>query len=250
MESELDKLARLISAREYLLETREMELRSDYMLQIGQYELQALKCSCEAERMQRKLELAQCTLEAGEPLDEEQIDEQLDAEFAVKEQTIEEMTANMLLSVGYQQMPKPSREELSQMLQSYQQLAKVSYPELYPDDEEKERQWEEITELYRMNNGEALLEKEMELASDRALETVQETLETEQIYHLKLLIQEDIDEILQRFPFNIKDLLEDEEQLAVHREEVQQQAQSADAEIRRLYAKLQLLFEPLSSHLS
>ena len=246
----LSKLARLIAAREYLLGPREVEMRFEYMSKIGQYELGALRLSCDAERLRRKYELAQEALRQGDLLDEEAIEEQLNEEFAVKDELVEEMASNLMLMVGYQQMPHPSREETSEMLEILQELAKKCYPGLYPNDGEKQAQWEEITELFRMSDIEALLQKEQDAEVWEGFSEMKDELDEEKLEHLQMVVQEEVDAILQRFPYNLKELLEDEEQLAGRRRELEETAEQAEAEIRSLYRELGMILEPMSTHLN
>ena len=250
MSEALDKLVRLIATRDFLLFQRNLELRSEYVDKLGQFELAAYKLACEAERLRRKLELAREALEAGGTPDEAAIDLQLEQEFMLRDQMIEEMTANLFMAMGFKSMPRMSREEQSEMLELYEDLARAYYPQLYPDDEERARHWEEARDVYQQWDLEGLADLEAE-ARELGLPELAETARPEeQLMQLQSAVQEELDTILRQFPFNLMELLADEEQVARHREEIQRSAEQSDRELHRLQEEVTLLFDPVSKNLS
>ena len=250
MEAILDKVARLVATRDFLLYQRNLEMRSEYVSKLGQYELAAVKLSTDAEKMRRKLDLAEQTLKQGGTLDESAIDEQLAQEFLDKDQLIEEMTANLFMAMSFQSMPRMSREDQSQMLYLYQRLAKAYYPDFCPEDESRGKQWEEIRDLYQQWDLEGLTEKDAIAEQQNCIENTEKTADPEQLKQLQKTLQQEVDAILQQFPFNLKEILEDEEQLNKHREDIQENAAKADRELQALQKKVTLLFEPVSQVLS
>ncbi len=245
MKPALEKVVRLIASRDFLLFQRNLELRSDYVSKLGQYELAAFKISCEVERMRRKLSLAQERFEHGETLDEEAIDRILDQEFVDKDQILEEMTENLFMAMGFQNMPQMSPDAQAQMLYLYQQLAKVYYPQLYPGDKEKQTCWEKVRDLYRKWDLEALEKLEEEAEQQGLIDQAETQLEEEALLPLQKILQDELDSILKQFPFNLKELLEDEEQVSQHREEIRRAARKADQELQELQKKIHLLLTPV-----
>ncbi len=250
MSEALDKLVRLIATRDFLLYQRNLELRSEYVDKLGQFELAAYKLACEAERLQRKLELAREVLAAGDSLDEAAIDLQLEQEFMPRDQMIEEMTANLFMAMGFKSMPRISREEQSEMLELYEELIRAYYPQLYPENEDRAKHWQEAQDVYQQWDLEGLADMEAE-ARQLGLPELAETAQPEeQLVQLQSVAQEEVDTILRQFPFTLIELLADEEQVARHREEIQRAAEQSDRELRRLQEEVTMLFAPVSKNLS
>jgi len=248
-----EKLAELARLREEFLQLfnkyediskENFALFNRYNLLFGEKYYERYLLFCEAERLRRKIELYQFFINRGEEIDKGYVETVLDAEFRELEERLEVLLEENQAAREFEKLPFLTQEETRDLERIYLKIAERIHPDLTPDfDERKKELWIKTLNAYKLNDLETL--KECEAQLDKCLEGKPrrpdyEKLD-EEIEAFKAknsLLRERNRKLMQSFPYNHKNLLDDPEW-------IKDKLKELDRDIELFRRSLELLRERL-----
>ncbi|MDR2965977.1 MAG: hypothetical protein LBU88_09400 [Treponema sp.] len=221
------ELASLVYERDNLLYHTCPQIETEYMLKIGKLECSIFEYQCKILRVKRKIEIIQSFLNKEQSYNIDEIEKQLDKEqqeysekLKEKQQRIEE--ARFRKSNYGTQL---TDEESIEIKKLYTQIVKKLHPDLNPDTtEEQHGQFIDAVNAYKnadlseMRIIFLLLEKTTIKNTSNSLDKLNERKE-KLSYEKKYLIS-DIQSIKTKFPYNVKELLQNNDLLQQKIEEL------------------------------
>lgn len=123
-----------LEKRDNLLYIEEPALREEYMQKIGIYEEQVLKAELEVALAEKKKQLIQTAINRREPVDLEEIEQQLEEE---RKQQLEQLNQNYKRDSWKSNLSQAKREELQNL---YKEIVRDFHPEVHKELTEFQRQ--------------------------------------------------------------------------------------------------------------
>jgi hypothetical protein len=221
-----EELTKLITDRDTLISTVKTNLEMEYQLKVGgkQYELFLIRT--ESLRLKRKMEMLQAILNRQGSCSMQEIDEQLDQEFAEWQKQAEEIYQQIKKAEYFADLPKLSVKEAVELKKLYRELAKKFHPDVNPHEwDERKNFWLRIKDAYQ--NGDLQEMKTLALLANDFQDQNPEISTMDKLRDdcadLKKRIQELINQIAHvksQFPFDIEEQLQDEEWVTKQKEEI------------------------------
>lgn len=240
VEQAKQQLALLLEEREHLLQREALALRMVYFEKIGALEQELFELECELARKRRRLELVQALLNRRMPIDERQIEKQLEQEFQEYMHRMNEMAVEQQRYLYWRDAEKLDHAVLSELKALYRQLVKWLHPDVNPDLSELQRAlWYRVTAAYEANDLEMLqmlhglaeAERDQNGGFSASLtgsgglpEDVLQTLRNRKIKmeeHAKQMILE-LEQIRTQFPFSFIEILDDPRQVEERRAQLKE----------------------------
>jgi TolA-binding protein len=239
------ELADLVFERDMLIYHVCPNIKTEYILKIGKLEYAVFECQCKILRAKRKMEIIQAQLNREQPYNIVEIDKQLDKEYReytekllekhkeIEEARLKNDTRGRLLT----------DEESTELKKLYTYIVKQLHPDINPNTtEEQHAQFNDAVNAYK--NGDLSELKIIFLLLDKItvadnarpmekLETRKESLLKETTY-----ITEQIQKIKEAFPYCIKELLQNKDDL-----------QNKITEFSNLLTELQKQYENIEKRL-
>ena len=221
-----EELTKLITDRDTLIHTVKTNLEMEYQLKVGgkQYELFLIRT--ESLRLKRKMEMLQAILNRQGSCSMQEIDEQLDKEFAEWQKQADEIYRQVKKAEYFAELPKLSVKESAELKKLYRQLAKKFHPDVNPNEwDERKNFWLRIKDAYQ--NGDLQEMKTLALLANDFQDQNPEISTMDKLRDdcadLKKRIQELINQIAHvksQFPFDIEEQLQDKEWVTKQKEEI------------------------------
>lgn len=241
LKAEVEKLQTEISM--LLLERDELQLvickniETAYMLALGSLEYKAFELNCEVLRLKRKIDLIQEKKNRQEKLELSAIEERLDEEFAEFQSQLDEQINKMNKAINHSKGRILTDAETKEIKKLYRGIVKLFHPDLHTEATPAQIQlFQNAVQAYEngdLDNLRIISEMVAEpmvpehnesglsiLAKDK--ERFSKTLE---------LIREQIMAIKSEYPYTMKKLVNDPEQIAEKRTELEK----AIAELKEVY---------------
>lgn len=231
LKKEVEKLRTEVSM--LLLERDELKLvlckniEAAYMLALGGLEYKAFELNCAVLRLRRKIDLIQAKKNRQEKIILSDIEKLLDEEFAEFRRQLDEKINKMNEALDRKKWLPLTDEEVKEIRKLYRNIVKALHPDLHPDVTPAQLQLLQnasesygrgdliglrlISEMVGSNIPDENEDGMTALAKDK--ERLTKALE---------LIREDISIIRSEFPYTMKDLVKDPEQIAKMRAELEE----------------------------
>jgi hypothetical protein len=238
-------LAELVSERDRLLYHVCPHLQTEYMLKIGKLEYAVFEYQCKILRAKRKIEIIQAMLNREQPYNIVDIEKQLDKEyFEYTEKLLEKQKEIEDARYRKDRVGKfLTEEETAELKRLYTQIIKKLHPDINPNTTlEQHSQFNDTVNAYK--NGDLAELRIIYLLIDKIVVTDNtDTMEKLKMKKESLLnetqhITEQIQKIKETFPYCIKDLLQNENNL-----------QSKITELANLLTELQEQYEDIEKRL-
>lgn len=202
-----DQISQLIFQYDNLMSHVGPEIERQYVLEFGIFEYELYNLELKIDKLKRKLQLIQIEINHGNSIDLDKIEKILDEEFEEYEKQVQAQI-DEIKSLEENTPEKLSESDTKKLKKLYRMLVKKLHPDLNPN-----QTFFELNLFYRavycFEHGDLKgLESVAAILPENAGE------ETTQIEDLKRLVQEYGDKIMdlkKKYPFNKKELLEDEE---------------------------------------
>ncbi len=240
-----DELARLLVERARLLEVVAPALEARYYLRLGALQLEVLRLECEVRRLRRKLELMWEALNHDRTPDPRAIEVRLDDELADWRVRLAQESAK--LNWARERFAAPlsmSAADSRELLRLFRALAKRCHPDANPEGGDRARQlWHQASDAYARRDLESLRALALladGLADPEPLNDVASALRQRRDALQTAIAQllAEIEEIQRRFPFTIRQMIDDPEWVAGKRAELEQKRAALTEERLRLIAAL------------
>lgn len=221
-----DQLAQTLTERDYLVYVICKNLEMDYMLRIGHLEYDMYQLEWYILRLMRKLEYIQAAINRSEPINLEAIEEALDDDFLTFKIKLEEKLEALKRADERKNSQWLNEEQTAELKRIYRKLVKLLHPDLNPSQsEEMLFLYHRAVDAYERGDLVSLQSIEnLNLISSGYLEqltTIEALLqEEERLTSLLLTMQADITDIYGRFPYNQKELLQDDVAVTKCQEEI------------------------------
>ena len=217
-------------------------IRSRYMMLVGQFEYRIYELDADIARWKRRFTLRQAALNMGEKPDYLAIERQLDEEFAEYlakiEANVKEIKAASLL---YHSRKMDDTESVDFRV-LYLDAVKLLHPDLNPNLPQAAKDlWNEITKAYEARDWAQVkylagLAKEV-AEGERAFDASANGIAAlrgacERLQERSAEIQAEMEELQKHLPFTYDVLLDDEELLEKRREELKEQIREREESVR------------------
>jgi hypothetical protein len=214
------ELADLVFERDKLLYHVCPKLKTEYMLKIGKLEYAVFEYQCKILRTKRKIEIIQAQLNKEQPFNIADIEKQLDVEY---KEYFEKLLGKQK-EIDEARLKKDSMgrlltdEESAELKKLYTYIVKKLHPDINPDTTpEQHAQFNDAVDAYKNGNLPELriigllLEKTTVTDNTNTMEKLKTRKES--LFYETTYIAEQIQKIKETFPYCIKDLLLNEDDL-------------------------------------
>ena len=214
------ELADLVYDRDKLLYHVCPKLQTEYMLSIGKLEYAVFEYQCKILRTKRKIEIIQSCLNREQPYDITEIEKQLDKEYhEYTERLLEKQKEIENARFKNSNFGKPlTDEESSELKKLYTLIVKKLHPDINPNTtEEQHAQFIDAVNAYKNANLSELriiyllLDKLSVTETENTMEKLKSRKEL--LLNEKEYMLNEIHNIKDTFPYNVKNLLQDENKL-------------------------------------
>ena len=231
LKSEVEKMRTELSM--LLLERDELQfvicknIETEYMLKLGSIEYKAYKAQCAALRLKRKIELIQAKKIRQEKVIISAIEETLDSEFAEYQKQLNEQIDKMNDALKRSKAEVLSNEDNKKFKKLYRKIVKALHPDINPDVSEAQVQlFDNAVSAYKNGDlntlkiiGEMVGNSPLPEQHKDALTQLNE--EKERLQNLLKVIRDSIEQIKSKYPYTMKEIIEDEEQTEQKKKELE-----------------------------
>lgn len=231
LKSEVEKMRTELSM--LLLERDELQfvicknIETEYMLKLGSIEYKAYKAQCAALRLKRKIELIQAKKNRQEKVIISAIEETLDSEFAEYQKQLNEQIDKMNDALKRSKAEVLSDEDNKELKKLYRKIVKALHPDINPDVSEAQVQlFDNAVSAYKNGDlntlkiiGEMVGNSPLPEQHKDALTQLNE--EKERLQNLLKVIRDSIEQIKSKYPYTMKEIIEDEEQTEQKKKELE-----------------------------
>lgn len=231
LKSEVEKMRTELSM--LLLERDELQfvicknIETEYMLKLGSIEYKAYKAQCAALRLKRKIELIQAKKNRQEKVIISAIEETLDSEFAEYQKQLNEQIDKMNDALKRSKAEVLSNEDNKKFKKLYRKIVKALHPDINPDVSVAQVQlFDNAVSAYKNGDlntlkiiGEMVGNSPLPEQHKDALTQLNE--EKERLQNLLKVIRDSIEQIKSKYPYTMKEIIEDEEQTEQKKKELE-----------------------------
>jgi len=225
----------LFTSHKDMVENESDILTSVYLEKLGRFQLELLKKQTEASRLKMKMNFIQAAINRNENPNLKAIDKEIDKRLDNYYQQIASQSAaiddaNKVLSLLI------SEEETKKLKEIFRVLCKKLHPDLNPNQTENERDLfvkvKAAYELQRLGDLQNILLYLDESCKENLTSVLKHDKE-ERIKHLENQVKnlrDKIEKLKQSFPFNIRELIFDDDYIRQKQEELRIQIKTAEEE--------------------
>ena len=202
-------------------------IETEYMLKLGSIEYKAYEAQCAALRLKRKIELIQAKKNRQEKVIVSAIEETLDSEFAEYQKQLNEQIDKMNDALKRSKAEVLSDEDNKKLKKLYRKIVKALHPDINPDVSQAQVQlFDNAVQAYKNGDlntlkiiGEMVGNSPLPEQHKDALTQLNE--EKERLQNLLKAIRDSIEQIKSKFPYTMKEIIEDEEQTEQKKKELE-----------------------------
>ncbi len=211
-------------------------LTSLYLERLGYLQLELLEKQTEASRLKMKMNLIQAAINRNDKPDLKAIEKEINRRLQIYYTQIEAQSAALDKAAKVLSHLLPE-EETQKLKEIFRVLCKRLHPDLNPDQTEEEKDLfikvKAAYDLQRLSDLQNIL-LYLDDSNQEKLALVSGEEKAERIIHLEnqiAVLQSKIDQLNQNFPFNIRELIFDEDYIVGKQEELQARIRTAEEEI-------------------
>ena len=243
-----------IAKKDHLIFHACKDIETLYMLKIGHLEFKIFEVKLNIRKIKKEILLIQKQINLQKDVDLNFIKNQIELEFEKYILELEEKGAKLNLALKRTELRKLSKEESKEIKKVYKQLIFKLHPDLNENITEKEQDLLfKVMDAYEAGDLEKLKVLKV-LASDipNIVDSGEDTFDKlkEEIKILKInseLIDKEIDEIKNSYPYNKKNLIDDEEKLEKNKEILESELEKHIQEHENYKKRLDDLLKTLNS---
>ena len=203
-------------------------IETEYMLKLGSLEYKAYEAQCAALRLKRKIELIQARKNRQEVINLTVIDKTLDEEFLEYEKKLNEQVEKMNEALEHSKGEYLSEEDNKELKKLYRKIVKVLHPDINPEVTAAQiKMLDNAMNAYKNGDLKSLRIIDEMVCDHKLPEKHQDALtqlkeEKERLDKMVATIQESITKIKSDYPYNVKDILEDEKKVEQKKTELEE----------------------------
>jgi hypothetical protein len=228
----------LFTRHKYMVENEAVILTSLYLEKLGRLQLELLEKRTEASRLKAKMKLIRAVLNRNETPDLDAIENEIEEKFKKYAAEIEAQSASIEQATNI--LSHLISEEDSQKLkETFRVLCRRLHPDLNPHQTVQESDlFVKMKAAYDLNDLKELQKILLYLDESKIedLSTVPGNEKKERIQQLLdniKALEDKMEKLKSCFPFNIKDLVFDDEAIALKQNEIQEQIKTFEGEIEK-----------------
>ena len=202
-------------------------IETEYMLKLGSLEYKAYEAQCAALRLKRKIELIQARKNRQEIINLAVIDKNLDEEFLEYERKLNEQVEKMNEVLEHSKGEYLSEDDNKELKKLYRKIVKVLHPDINPEVTVAQvKMLDNAINAYKNGDLRSLRIIDEMVGEHKLPEKHQDALmrlkeEKERLDRMVSSIGESITKIKSEYPYNVKDILEDEKKVEQKKAELE-----------------------------
>ena len=220
------ELSMLMLERDELCMVECKNIEMAYMLKLGSLEYKVFETQCSFLRLKRKVELIQAKKNRQEKVNIQDIETLLDNEFAEYQEKLEEQLNKMNSALDRSKGKFLSDKDAHELKQLYHKIVKALHPDLNPNlTPAQQGLFHRAVSAYENGDLDSM-RIIAEMLPDTARtkphgDAMSELIkERDQLKKLIETVEENIEKIKSEYPYNVKDLVRNEEKIAERRAEL------------------------------
>lgn len=144
------EIARLIVERDHLKNVICPQICAEYQCKIGVLKMRVFQFECDIRAFVRRIEMANAALNCGEKPIYEQIEREIETEFAAWRKQIAEQMQNIKTAKELEDLPPLCRAQSRELQTLYRKLAFLLHPDIIGTaDERRAKFWRQASEAYQ-----------------------------------------------------------------------------------------------------
>lgn len=241
------ELSMLLSERDELKYVICKNIETAYILEIGALEYKVYEAQCNYLRLNRKLELIQTKINRQEIIDIPLIEGILNKEFIEYKQKLDEQIKMLNEAIDCSKHEVLSDEDAKELKSIYRKIVKALHPDINPNITENQLTlFQNAVEAYKNGDlqsiriiGEIAAEPHISLHSEDSISKLKNNLEN--LENMLSVIKDDIAQIKSRYPYTMKEILEDSEKTNQRKDELRNIINQYNERILLLQSRIQEL---------
>lgn len=232
LKAEVEKLrtemSMLLLERDELVYVECKNIETAYMLALGNLEYKAYKLHCDVLRLKRKIELIQAKKNRQEKIIISAIEAELDEEFAEYRAQLDEQINRINDALERSKSEILTDAETRELKKLYRTIVKALHPDLHPElsDAQKELFYNAVTAYENGDLNSLRIIGEM-VSAPEPTDCREDGMgalikEKERLTGLLKTLRNRIAEIKSEYPYNVKEIVQDEEKIAEKRAELEE----------------------------
>ena len=220
------ELSMLVLQRDELKYVICKNIETKYMLELGSLEYCLYQSECIIMRLKRKVELIQMRINRQEKIDVATIDELLDEQFREYQQNLEEKIKKMNEAIERDNGEVLTEQQVKELKKLYRAIVKALHPDLNPNVTKQQiKLFQNAVTAYKNGDLQTLRIINEMISNNHSEDDNTDNIEKmrDELIRLDRMISSingDVEKIKSEYPYTMKDILFDKEQLNQRKEEL------------------------------
>ena len=220
------ELSMLVLQRDELKYVICKNIETKYMLELGNLEYRLYQSECIIMRLKRKVELIQMRINRQEKIDVATIDELLDEQFREYQQKLEEKIKKMNEAIERNNGEVLTEQQVKELKKLYRAIVKALHPDLNPSVTKQQiKLFQNAVTAYKNGDLQTLRIINEMISNNHSEDDNTDNIEKmrDELIRLDRMISSingDVEKIKSEYPYTMKDILFDKEQLNQRKEEL------------------------------
>ena len=241
------ELSMLVLQRDELKYVICKNIETEYMLELGSLEYCLYQSECIIMRLKRKVELIQMRINRQEKIDVATIDELLDEQFREYQQKLEEKIKKMNEAIERGNGEVLTEQQVKELKKLYRAIVKALHPDLNPNVTKQQiKLFQNVVTAYKNGDLQTLRIINEMISNNHSEDDNTDNIEKmrDELIRLDRMISSingDIEKIKSEYPYTMKDILFDKEQLNQRKQELKDNIDQCDELVSFYKTKIQNL---------
>ena len=220
------ELSMLVLQRDELKYVICKNIETKYMLELGNLEYRLYQSECIIMRLKRKVELIQMRINRQEKIDVSAIDKLLDEQFREYQQKLEEKIKKMNEAIERNNGEVLTEQQVKELKKLYRAIVKALHPDLNPNVTKQQiKLFQNAVTAYKNGDLQTLRIINEMISNNHSEDDNTDNIEKmrNELIRLDRMISSingDVEKIKSEYPYTMKDILFDKEQLNQRKEEL------------------------------
>lgn len=220
------ELSMLVLQRDELKYVICKNIETEYMLELGSLEYCLYQSECIIMRLKRKVELIQMRINRQEKIDVSAIDKLLDEQFREYQQKLEEKIKKMNEAIERDNGEVLTEQQVKELKKLYRAIVKALHPDLNPNVTKQQiKLFQNAVTAYKNGDLQTLRIINEMISNNHSEDDNTDNIEKmrDELIRLDRMISSingDIEKIKSEYPYTMKDILFDKEQLNQRKQEL------------------------------